>query len=224
MVAFLLRSILLVCYSLTPFWFSNDKLKLALQSFHQGNELAQEGKYKQATRHFQRGIFLGRPTVIKLQEQHRQLQTGTDSKDNKIIDNPHLALEWLLQTYLASARSNIHMGDYEAARRDAWGACLLLHSSQAALACMIEVCQLQHDKIGELSSLRMLLSAVYVQQQEDRASSSYSFLDSSAGDDDNVGIETKWNLQELETRIAQLQTELDATYSTQRNDTHLVDA
>ena len=224
-----LRSILLVCYSLTPFWFRDPVLKSALQSFHKGNELAQEGNHRQASKHFQEGLFLGRPVVVKLQEQ--QSRQSDPSSGSDIIDNPYLALEWLTMTYLASARSHIQLGDYEAARRDAWAASLLSHNNQAALACMIDVCQKQNDKIGELSSLKMFLSAVYVQQQEHMESSGYSFLDDGEFEEDNDddddasdSFENEWDVAQLQTRIAQLKKELDETYRMQRNDTHVVDA
>lgn len=223
MVAFIvsssLRSLLLVCYSLTPFWFRSEVLQSALQSFHKGNELAQEGKYTKAARQFQRGIFLGRPVVLQLQDQQQQFGSSAHSS---IQDNPHLALEWLIQTYVASSQANMQLGDLEAARRDAWGACLLSHNNQAALQCMIEVCQLQKDKIGELSSLKMFLSSVYLQQQEYVESSSYSLMDDASEDDDMYALETEWDLLQLKTRTAQLQEELDKKYTKQRNDTHVV--
>ncbi|KAL3919222.1 MAG: hypothetical protein SGILL_003862 [Bacillariaceae sp.] len=226
MVAFFvsssLRSILLVCYSLTPFWFRNEELKSALKSFHKGNELLQEGKYRKASRQFQRGIFLGRPIVLELQEKLGQTDdTSRNDHRNDITDNPFLALEWLTQAYLASSQTYIRLGDYDEARRDAWGACLLSNNNQAALKCMIEVCQRQNDKIGELSSLKMYLSAVLLDHTE---SSSYSLIDSSQDDEDCDSLETVWDLAQLETRVKLLQEELDARYSKQRNDTHVVDA
>jgi tetratricopeptide (TPR) repeat protein len=205
-----LRSLLLVCYTLTPFWFRNQVLQSALQSFHHGNDLSEQGKYKKATRQFQQSIFLGRPIVL-------QLQKGDQSKS----DNPYLALEWLTQTYVASSRAHLRLGDYPAARRDAWGACLLQPSNQAALQCLVQVCRLQKDKIGELSTLKMFLSALCVQQQEYTESGKYSLRDSHE-EDENALVETEWDLLQLKTRIAQLQEELDETYSKQRNDTHVV--
>ncbi|KAL3916271.1 MAG: hypothetical protein SGILL_005251 [Bacillariaceae sp.] len=214
---------------MTPFWFRNEALQSALQSFHRGNELAERGKYRKATLQFQQGIIQGKPIVLQLQQQQQQHQKEEESSSSNTLldDNPYLALEWLAQTYVASSKAYIRMGDYDAARRDAWGACMLSPNNQNAIQCMITVCVKSGDAIGELSSLKMLLSAVYLQQQEYMESSSYSLLESGEDDDyddEDEFSETEWDLFTLKTRIAQLQEELAVKYNTpQRNDTHVVD-
>jgi len=215
----LVRS-LLFCYYLAPSRFRNEVLQTALQAFHKGNELVQSGDYKAATSHFQWGILIGRPVVLKLQEQleTKENQPPTsppgspwvESSDRFPDDNPYLALEWLAQSYVASSQAHILLGDFDAARRDAWGACLLSHNRNPhALECLLQVSVATGDAIGELSSLKMILTSVCLLQQEYLERKSSSMVEEVV---DKELYETELKLQQLKSRIEQLQQELDEKY------------
>lgn len=227
-----LRSLFL-CY-LVPFRFRNEVLQTALKAFHKGNELVQRGDFKAATSHFQQGIIMGRPVVLQLQqklEEQQQQQSQKPSSSYSLKnrpwkqqlpsitedDNPYLALEWLAQSYVASSQAHIRLGDLDAARRDAWGACLLTSHNKAALQCMLHICQSTDDAIGELSTLKMLRSAVYMHQQDYLESNVHVDMLLSEQEDDEVLDETERELLHLQTRISQLQYELDEKYQKRKN-------
>lgn len=113
---------------------------------------------------------MGLPVVLQLQQQLEEEQQQRRILQNPVIsggtDNPYLALEWLAQSYVASSEVYIRLGDSDAARRDAWSACLLTsytkssNNNKAALQCMLYICQSTNDDSGELSTSNMLRSAV----------------------------------------------------------------
>jgi hypothetical protein len=211
--------------SLVPFRFRNEVLQVALKAFHKGNELAQQGDYKAAASFLRQGIYMGRPIVLELQ-QHQRRQEAVQVAVEDDEDNAHLALEWLAQSYVASSQAHLKLGDIDAARADAWGACLVSNNqSRAGLECMLQVCSETGDSIGELSSLKMLLSVVYLnqhplqQQRDNYRHAAFDELNSFEIDqDDELEIdlgEDDWELLRIKTRIEQLQEELDKKYNRQ---------
>lgn len=189
---------------LVPSFFRHEDLQTALSCYQKGNELAAKGEYKQATRHYHRGIHVSRPVVVELNENHDLPQLRED--------DPKSALEFLTQTYVASSQAHLQLGDLDAARKDAWAACLVSNNSfKAGLECMLDVATVAGDRIGELSTLKLLLEQTKDEQrrQNESVNQDHDGLGSGGSKDDDVFCDEDMVVIQLSRRIAEVQRFLD---------------
>jgi hypothetical protein len=131
--------------------FQDERLQGALELYKEGQQLTVEGNYQEACDVFMLGIFMGRKTVQSLLQ-----QGGQD--DGSSEDDPQLALDWMISSYLACAEAHIQIGDWQTARADAWAACTYSqNSNRQALEIMLTVCEKTDDALGQFSALKSIL-------------------------------------------------------------------
>lgn len=144
--------------------FSDSSLQMAVEIFNEAQTMVRDGNHQKACEEFQSALFIGRKVVQKLQE----------SEDESTDDDPRLALEWLIASYLSMFQCRVALGDWNKARADAWAACnyaqygpngsfggdgMDAQSFQlelAALSAMWIVCQNTNDTINEWQTLQSL--------------------------------------------------------------------
>jgi hypothetical protein len=152
MFGFHFLGICLLAASPNDFEFQDSRLQMAVDVNRDAQQLVTDGKHKEACQEFMSGISIGRTAVQRLQERH-----GEGESD---ADNPELALDWLVSSYISLFRARVEVGDWEKARADAWAACSYsLYKNLEALYCMLSVCENTEDKIGELQTLKSIISA-----------------------------------------------------------------
>ena len=152
----------------------------AANLFDEATLLMDQNKYKEACEVYMQGIFLGRKVVQQLMEQH----DGAN-------DDPNLAMDWIVQSYLACSKARIELGDWETARSDAWAACTYSHNRNIdALKSMLSVNENTNDAIGELQTLNLILGLLK----------------------DGIIEEQTMSLQDVETRISALEQKLEEMY------------
>ena len=214
---------------LVPSFFRHEDLKTALSCYQLGNELAAKGQYRQAARKYREGIYVGRPVVQELTENHDMIHVtnhrnhdggGGDDNDHddhtaRRNDDPSLALELLKHSYVASSDAHVQLGDLDTARKDAWAACLVTNNQDVdALECMLRCTLAADDRIGELCTLKLLLEETKAakrrrqeldEQDKDGVGAATSFISSSSTtlDDEDMHI------IQLCRRIAEVQRYLD---------------
>lgn len=141
--------ILFASTSNTPsktFSFQNERLENAAQLFPEATLLLKQEKYKESCDLYMQGIFLGRKVVQELQQEQ-----------NDSMDDPKLALDWMIESYIQCSKARIAMGDINTARSDAWAACSFSNNENVdALLCMLTVCELQEDTMGQLQTLKSI--------------------------------------------------------------------
>eukprot|EP00980_Cylindrotheca_fusiformis_P007429 scaffold1530_cov98-Cylindrotheca_fusiformis.AAC.5 len=169
----------------SEFAFQDSRLQMAVDICHEAQQLATEGKHKEACAEFMSGISIGRSVVQKLQEENSPAE-----------DNPELALEWLVASFLAMFRARVQVGDWDSARADAWAACnYSQYRNLEALYCMLTVCEHTDDKIGELQTLKSIVEAIKA------ASSKVGSPDANVAEDRN-------NVDKIHERIRLLEKDL----------------
>jgi hypothetical protein len=154
---------------------------------------------------FRQGIHVGQPVVLELAENHDLVQMHHD--------DPSSALELLTQSYVASSEAHLQLGDLDSARKDAWFACMVTNNEhRAGLECMLQVCNVAGDRIGELCTLKLLLEQT---KQEQRRRQQHADQDQDGVG--NLHVESaSWltfdedmELIQLSRRIAEVQRYLD---------------
>jgi hypothetical protein len=134
--------------------FQDERLQGALELYKEGQQLSIEGNYEEACDVFMLGIFSGRKTVQSLLE---NTTTGESSRGDD-DDDPQIALDWMVSSYLACAEAHIQIGDWQTARADAWAACTYSqNSNRQALQMMLTVCEKTDDALGQHSALKSIL-------------------------------------------------------------------
>ncbi|KAL3933404.1 MAG: hypothetical protein SGBAC_010417 [Bacillariaceae sp.] len=191
--------------------FHDANLQMAVDIFNEAKALRNDGNHKEACEEYQSAIMIGRKVVQKRQENAADDDDYDDSSAAS-ADDPRLALEWLICSYLAMFQSRVKLGDWSKARADAWAACNYAQYSpngslggdgmdaksfrleQMVLSAMWMVCQNTGDKLNEwqtLQSLKRLLKLPFPEK---------------VVNNDNDGITRK----QVEERIKELQDELEA--------------
>lgn len=113
----------------------------------EATELVSQGEYEEGCDVYMQGIFLGRKVVQSLMEQDSSETDG---------DDPQLALDWIVESYLACSKARIELGEWNTARSDAWAACSYSENKNLeALVCMLKVCE-KDDPMGELRTLKLI--------------------------------------------------------------------
>jgi hypothetical protein len=170
------------------FAFQDSRLQMAVDVYRDAQQLVTDGKHKEACQEFMSGIFIGRTAVKQLQEQEQHGEGDSDA------DKPELALDWLVSSYISLFRARVIVGDWEKARADAWAACSYsLYTNLEALYCMLSVCENTEDKIGELQTLKSIISA-----------------SSSVQESDSDGEANRMSIDEIHERIRRLEAELES--------------
>jgi hypothetical protein len=137
----------------TNYSFQDKRLQGALELYKEGQQLTSEGNYQEACDVFMLGIFSGRKTVQSLLE-----NTNGGESNSGDDDDPQLALDWMVSSYLACAEAHIQIGDWQTARADAWAACTYSQNSNLqALEMMLTVCEKTDDALGQHSALKSIL-------------------------------------------------------------------
>lgn len=133
--------------------FQDASLKIAADAYRDAQQLASEGKHKEACDEFMSGIFIGRSTVQKLFDQKQ----GGGDPDDQLQDETDDAIDWLISSYISLFKARIAMNDWTTARADAWAACnYSMNENLEALYCMLLVCKRTNDAIGEIQTLRLV--------------------------------------------------------------------
>ena len=159
-----LSSLLLA--SRSKFLFQNERLQKAVTLYEEANELSSQNKLEDACYVYMQGIFTGRNAV-------RDLVENQDSKND--MDDPQLALEWIVASYLSRSRNHIELGDWNMARSDAWAACSYSQNQNLeALKCMLTVCQQTEDLFNELQTLKLILQLLVSLGDDDEDQGDFS--------------------------------------------------
>ena len=135
--------------------FQNERLQKAVTLYEEANELSSQKQLEDASYCYMQGIFLGRKAVQELvQNQESKQRDGGGCED----DDPQLALEWMVASYLSCSKIHIELEDWNTARSDAWAACSYSQNENLeALECMLTVCQQTNDMFNELQTLNLIL-------------------------------------------------------------------
>ena len=115
--------------------------------FDEATSLIDQKEYKGACDVCMQGIFTGRKIVQQIME-----------NQNEEEDDPRLAMDWIVQSYLACGKARIELEDWNTARSDAWAACTYSQNENIeTLECMLNVCENTNDTLGELQTLKLIL-------------------------------------------------------------------
>ena len=137
--------------SSSKFTFQNERLQQAVTLYEEAKELSSRKQYEDACYVYMQGIFIGRNIV-------KDLVQNQESGQEHSEDDPQLALEWIVASYLSRSKINIELGDWTTARSDAWAACSYSQNQNLeALDCMLTVCQQTNDLFNELQTLNLIL-------------------------------------------------------------------
>ena len=191
----------------TNYSFRAEKLKGALELFHEAQELVTEEKYQEACDVYMQGIFMGRKSVQALVEQQQQngnnakKETKENDNDN---DDPQEALDWLISSYLGCSQARIQMKDWNKARADAWAACSYSQNRNLqALQCMLTICENTNDRMGELQTLKSMLPLLVQVLADDE-------------NENDLQTTTMYQQQQqqqtIQERVAKLEEELERKY------------
>jgi hypothetical protein len=127
------------------FSFQDERLQGALGFYEEGQQLLQDGSYRDACDAMMTGIFSGRKVV--------EAMCASDADDPETIE----ALDWLIVSYISCCEARMKLGDWQTARGDAWAACMFSQNlNPQALHCMLKVCENTNDLIGELNTLKSI--------------------------------------------------------------------
>jgi hypothetical protein len=133
--------------------FKDPRLQLAVEVCRDAQQLALEGETKEACNEFISGIMMGRSTVQRLIEEKQEDSTDLSEDDSE------KALDWLVSSYISVFKARITLEDWDTARADAWAACnYSMNTNLEALYCMLLVCRETEDPLGEIQTLRLILS------------------------------------------------------------------
>ena len=170
--------------------FQDLSLQIALESYEEAEKFFSEGKYNDACASYLNGIMVGRSSVQKLIE----TENSERQQAKEATDDPDLALDWLISSYLQCARGRIEMKDWEKARADAWAACSYSqNTNMEALECMLSICENTDDQLGQMQTLKSILAVL-----------------STAGDKENMMSATieSYSVEDLENKIKAIDGEL----------------
>jgi hypothetical protein len=142
--------------------FQDERLKGALELCEEAQQLANDGKYRDACDTYMQGIFMGRKSVQRLQE---------NNDDDDDDDDPTEALDWLVSSHAACGEARIRLGDWQTARSDLWAACTYSQNTNLqSLKSMLTVCKNTDDSFGELRTLNSIRDLLSFSQTKDEMS------------------------------------------------------
>jgi hypothetical protein len=157
----------------TYYSFHNKQLQGALEIYHEAQGLANEGKHKEACDSYMTAIFWGRSTVQQLQPSSENSNNNNNTVEEKDLDDPKVALDWLVSSYRECCHCHMALEDWATARADAWAACSYSQNANLpALESMWQICQMTEDLLGEFQTLILIRPVLQQQQQQKRIGSS----------------------------------------------------
>ena len=124
-----------------------QRLQFGYEAADEARSFLQEKKYQEAAASFADALNLGRKPAIELQE---------------LDDLPELrdeSLQWLIDVCCESSSLQLnHLEDLDAARADAWAACVFSkYQAKRPLDCMMKVCKEGKDLFGEFQTCKQML-------------------------------------------------------------------
>jgi hypothetical protein len=124
------------------------RLQFGKDAAQEARDFLQDKQYKQAAAAFADALNLGRKPALTLQE---------------IDDIPpplqQESLDWLIEVCCESSLLQLnHLDNLDAARADAWAACVFSkYQTKKPLDCMMQVCKQGKDLFGEFQTCKQLL-------------------------------------------------------------------